>query len=559
MWIAEVLVKNGLLTQEQVQSVSALMNGERFDRAAIELGFIGEEQVLRAIAQELGMRYVDLNECSVDPELLAELPTTYIFRHWLLPLERADGHVVVATSDPFDLEAIDEVGAITGLRLRPVLARRDDLIRAVKTNLGVSGDTVNELVAKQSPLAVDVAEDPATGKELAEMAQMASVIRLVNELLMEALEQNATDVHIEAEEQGLVVRFRIDGMLQIQPVPPEIRQLYAAIVTRLKIMANLNIAERRLPQDGRFQFTELGREVDVRVSIVPALHGEGIVLRLLDKQRMVFELASVGMDDDVARTFRELIALPHGIVLVTGPTGCGKSTTLYSALSEIKSAKTKIITVEDPVEYQTPGIVQIQVHSKIGLTFAAGLRHILRHDPDMILIGEIRDRETAVSAIQAALTGHMVFSTLHTNDAASAFTRLTDMGVEPYLVASTVEGVLAQRLVRILCNYCKVQVAVDVDRMPPDFPRPLPDRLWQPAGCHQCRGTGYRGRTGIFELLRSRAEIRRLCLGRESSEALRDCALRHGMVAMRQCGWQKVRQGVTSVDEILRVSKAEVE
>jgi general secretion pathway protein E/type IV pilus assembly protein PilB len=310
-----------------------------------------------------------------------------------------------------------------------------------------------------------------------------------------------------------------------------------------------------LPQDGRIKLRVSGREIDVRVSIIPMLYGEGVVLRLLDKERMNFSLQTMGMPAEVLATFAELIAMPHGIVLVTGPTGSGKTTTLYSALNEIKNPAIKIITIEDPVEYHSQGISQIQVHSKIGRTFAAGLRSILRHDPDVVLIGEIRDGETAQSAIQASLTGHLVFSTLHTNDAPGAFTRLIDMGVEPYLVASTVEGVLAQRLVRMLCPDCKASYAPNADSLPPDFPEPQPDQLWQPVGCRECRQTGYAGRTGIFELLKTDSEIRRLCVDRASSGQILDYALRNGFVAMRQSGWQKVLDGVTSVDEILRITK----
>jgi general secretion pathway protein E/type IV pilus assembly protein PilB len=323
-------------------------------------------------------------------------------------------------------------------------------------------------------------------------------------------------------------------------------------------MSRLNIAEKRLPQDGRIKLRVSGREIDVRVSIIPMLYGEGVVLRLLDKERMKFDLQTIGMPAGVLSTFCELITIPHGIVLVTGPTGSGKTSTLYSALNHIKSPTTKIITVEDPVEYHTEGISQIQVHSRIGLTFAAGLRSILRHDPDVVLIGEIRDGETAESAIQAALTGHLVFSTLHTNDAPGAFTRLIDMGVEPYLVASTVEGVLAQRLVRKLCPHCKEAYRPNPDDLPPDFPAERPEMLHRPRGCRECRETGYAGRTGVFELLTNDAVIRKLCIERASSGQIRDYAIRHGMTTLRQSGWQRVLDGLTSVDEVLRITKGDV-
>jgi len=394
---------------------------------------------------------------------------------------------------------------------------------------------------------------------LVEEAQAASVIRLVNELLIEALSLDATDVHIEPQADRLRVRYRIDGMLRIQAVPPEINQFYAAMITRLKIMSRLNIAEKRLPQDGRIKLRIRGREIDVRVSIIPMIHGEGVCLRLLDKGRMVFDLVNVGLPEEMIRTFSELITFPHGIILVTGPTGCGKTTTLYCCLNAINSPETKIVTVEDPVEYQMAGINQIHVHNKIGLTFAHGLRSILRHDPDIILVGEIRDGETAEAAIQASLTGHLVFSTLHTNDAPTAFTRLIDMGVEPYLAASTVEAVMAQRLGRVLCKNCRREETVELDEVPNDFPRPVPERLWSRQACRECRETGYAGRTGIFEMLRTDDGVRKMCVDRASSSELRHYAIKHGMTTLRQCGWQKVQDGVTDIGEVARVTKGDLE
>ena len=362
----------------------------------MESGLVNEEDALKALADALGLTFVDLQGVEVDRELLSKFPTSAVFRHTILPLARENGKVRVATYDPFNLEALNELIALSGFRLDPVLARRDDVLQRIKEHLGVGGDTINELVARNVEEGIEiVGEDGDDGGELTKIAQSASVIRLVNELLVEALELLASDVHIEPQEKGLTVRFRVDGMLRVQPVPPEINQFYAAIVTRLKIMSRLNIAEKRLPQDGRIKIKVSGREIDVRVSIIPMLYGEGVVLRLLDKERMKFDLRTVGMPDDVLTPFRNLISMPHGILLVTGPTGSGKTTTLYAALNAIKDPSLKIITVEDPVEYHTTDVSQIQVHSKIGLTFAAGLRSILRHDPDVILIGEIRDGETA--------------------------------------------------------------------------------------------------------------------------------------------------------------------
>jgi general secretion pathway protein E/type IV pilus assembly protein PilB len=381
----------------------------------------------------------------------------------------------------------------------------------------------------------------------------------VNEILLEAINSRASDVHIESQQSGLSVRYRIDGMLQPQPVPPEINRFEAAIVSRLKIMSRLNIAEKRLPQDGRMKLKVQGREIDVRVSVIPMIHGEGIVMRILDKGSMTFELRKLGMDEDTYATFSDLIRMPHGIVLVTGPTGSGKTTTLYSALLEINTPDTKIITTEDPVEYQLEGINQIQVHPKIGLTFAHSLRSILRHDPDVVLIGEIRDLETAENAIQASLTGHMVFSTLHTNDASGAFTRMIDMGVEPFLVASTVEAVMAQRLVRRLCPQCKQPYRPVEGELPPDFPweRLGNDQLFKQQGCRECRNTGYRGRLGIYELLVTSDEIREFVHARASSWKTREAALNQGMITLRQDGWRKTILGDTSSEEVLMVTKGD--
>jgi general secretion pathway protein E len=559
MEISEVLIRHGLLTTDQGDQVRKQANGHRFDKAVIEMGLLTEEQTLRAFADELGMKYVELKNFTIDPELLNLFPTSTIYRHSLLPLRRENGRIEVATSDPFDLEALDELSSLSNLRLEPVLARHDDVVQFIKEKLGVGGDTINELVKQKTDDDDDyLAEASRADGELAEMAQQASVIRLVNELLLEALQQQASDVHIEPGERGLRIRYRVDGMLRVQSVPPEINQFFAAIVTRLKIMSRLNIAEKRLPQDGRIELKVAGRDIDVRVSIIPMLHGEGIVLRILDKGRMVFNLSSMGMPDPIYKPFQKLISLPHGIVLVTGPTGSGKSTTLYSALNEIRSPNTKVITVEDPVEYQLDGISQIQVHSRIGLTFAAGLRSILRHDPDVILIGEIRDYETAEAAIQASLTGHLVFSTLHTNDAASSFTRLVDMGVEPYLVASTVEGVMAQRLVRRLCMHCRESYHPSQDELPKDFPNRDIKELFRAVGCRECGDTGYSGRIGAYELLLSDDTVREMCGERVSSTKIRQYGVEHGMVTLRQCGWLHAMNGTTSIEDVIRITKGDI-
>lgn len=560
MELGQLLVDEGLVSPEQLSLARGEQNGERIDQTLIKMGLVTEDAILKTLSGEFGMAYVDLKEIDVDLELLSQFPTSAIYRHSLLPLYRENGHVVVATDDPLNLEGLDELSTVSGLRLEPVLTRGNELESRIHELLGVGGDTINELVRQRSEEGIELLEEiEEEHGELAEGAQAPSVIRLVNELLIEAVKLQTSDVHIEPQESGLRVRYRIDGMLRVQSVPPEINHFYSAIVTRLKIMSHLNIAEKRLPQDGRIKLRVSGREVDVRVSIIPMVHGEGVVLRLLDKAKMKFDLANVGMPPTVVKRFKQLIGLPHGIILVTGPTGSGKSTTLYSALNEIKAPHTKIITVEDPVEYQMDGINQIQVHSKIGLTFAAGLRSILRHDPDVVLIGEIRDGETAQAAIQASLTGHVVFSTLHTNDAPSAFTRLVDMGVEPYLVASTVEGILAQRLVRRLCSDCRRPVPINQADLPPDFPKDeAPDAIYEPAGCRECDDSGYSGRIGVFELLTTDEKLQEMCAENQSATRIRAHALKHGMTTLRQSGWEQVMAGVTSVEEVVRITRGDI-
>jgi general secretion pathway protein E/type IV pilus assembly protein PilB len=534
------------------------------DALTLELEYASAEDLMRAVGAVLGMDYVDLSMASIEPDVLRRFPLRLIHRYSVFPLEYREGSLIVATGNPFDLTALDAVGAAVPESVVPVIALADELARLVKQHLGVGAETIDDLMAirEQQDSRIEVLDEPEWDRsEASEAAQEASVVRLVNEILVEAIEARASDIHLEAQADGLKIRYRIDGVLQTQPAPPQIHRFQAAIISRLKIMARLNIAEKRVPQDGRIKLRVSGREIDIRVSMIPMLHGEGIVMRILDKDRMNFSLRGVGMNRDVYQTFQRLIQQPHGIILVTGPTGSGKTTTLYSALNELKDDKTKIITTEDPIEYQLDGINQIQVHTKVGLTFATSLRSILRHDPDVVLVGEIRDLETAENAVQASLTGHLVFSTLHTNDAAGAFMRLADMGVEPFLVCSTVEGVLAQRLVRTLCPECCESYVPGPEDVPEDFPRAdlRKDRgeIYRAVGCRQCRGTGYRGRTGIYELLVTNDDIRRLAAERTPTNLIKRAAMQAGMRTLRQDGWRKVCRGQTTVEEVLRVTKVD--
>ncbi|MCH2202165.1 MAG: Flp pilus assembly complex ATPase component TadA [Fuerstiella sp.] len=551
------------LSPQELRAAHELMSvGDHLDRFSSEYGFENDLDALKSIGHTLGMPVIDMSSFDLNDTILQDFPIRLIHRHGVFPISRADTTIKLALSNPFDIQATDAVAAATGQFVSPVLALPHEINTLIKTHLGVGAETLDGLIAQaEEQDGIEVLGDLEFDEsEAAAMAQQASVVRLVNDILAEAVNVRASDIHMEAQASGIKLRYRIDGVLQTQPLPSEMSRFQAAIISRLKIMAQLNIAERRVPQDGRIKIRVSGREIDIRVSIIPMLHGEGVVMRVLDKDAMSFSLHGIGMEPDICERFGELIRLPHGIVLVTGPTGSGKTTTLYSSLSEIRSERNKIITTEDPIEYQLEGINQIQVNHKVGLTFAAGLRSILRHDPDVVLVGEIRDFETAENAVQASLTGHMVFSTLHTNDAAGSFMRLIDMGVEPFLVASTVEGVVAQRLVRTLCQECRKPYMPSKDELPSDFPEEIltiGEPFYYPDGCRSCRGTGYSGRMGIYELLETSDNIRQLANDRTGTNAINKAAVAEGMKTLRHDGWTKVSRGVTSIDEVLRVTRAD--
>ena len=558
MQISQALISRGMVSEQDF--MAAQSKGGDVIATLVSSGVVEHQAAMDVLADEAGVEYVDLTKVDVDLSLLGLFPQKIIYRHILFPVSRTEDSLTIATADPMDYYPLDEISSAAGLAIVPVLADRAEIAKLIKTHLGVGGETIEGLIEQKMDAGIELLDAIETdGSELSEMAQEASVVRLVNEILIEAVETGTSDVHIESQQDGIVIRYRIDGILHTQPVPQEINHFRAAIISRLKIMAKLNIAEKRLPQDGRIKIRVKGREVDVRVSVIPMIHGEGLVMRILDKGKMKFELKSLGMSESTYDVFSKLIKLPHGIILVTGPTGSGKTTTLYSSLIEINDPTTKIITTEDPVEYQLPGINQIQVHPKIGLTFSHSLRSILRHDTDVVLVGEIRDLETAENAIQASLTGHLVFSTLHTNDAAGAFTRMGDMGVEPFLVASTVEAIMAQRLVRRLCPDCCVPVSQDQLDLPEDFPHKQFEgqTIYGPVGCRQCRNVGYRGRLGIYELLVTTDELRQLAQEGKSTWEIKKAAIASGMKTLRDDGWNKVMEGKTSVDEVLRITKGD--
>ncbi len=562
MEIGSILLEQGLINPDQLASAqtSHPLSGDELLAHLVGSGAVDKFKAMKTLAREAGVEFVDLNDEEVDLTLLEGFPQKIIYRQILFPIREQGNTLFVATSDPLNFYPLDEISAATGMMVEPVLAEKSEIAKLIKTHLGVGGETIEGLIKQKiEENGIELLEElELDGSELSEMAQEASVVRLVNEILLEAIETRTSDVHIESQKDSMVIRYRIDGILHTQPVPSEINHFRSAIVSRLKIMAKLNIAEKRLPQDGRIKLRFKGRDVDVRVSVIPMIHGESLVMRILDKGSMVFNLESLGMAEETRKQFSELIRMPHGIILVTGPTGSGKTTTLYSSLIEINDSATKIITTEDPVEYQLDGINQIQVHHKIGLTFGHSLRSILRHDPDVVLVGEIRDLETAENAIQASLTGHLVFSTLHTNDAAGAFTRMSDMGVEPFLVASTVEAVMAQRLVRRLCE-CKKSVKLTADDVPSDFPteKLAGTTLYEPVGCRECRNVGYRGRLGVYELLVVNDALRQLAHEGVSTWEIKKAAIDGGMKTLRDDGWSKVLMGHTSIDEILRITKGD--
>ena len=551
MTIAEILMRKGLLSAEQLADAQGLMQAEglRLDRAVVQKGWLTERQLLEVFSEQLHLPLVTLEDRAFDGELLRSLPARVVYRQRLVPVGRVDGILQVATSDPFDLYAFDDLRLLTGLNIQPVLATREEIEKVIKTHYGLGGDTLDEMVGEDDAPAATL--EGGGSEDLLEAAQEANVIKLVNEIILEAVNERASDIHVEPYEHHMAIRYRIDGVLQEAPVPPQMHRFAAAIISRIKILANLNIAERRIPQDGRIKFNVGGRQIDVRVSVIPMLFGEGVVMRLLDKANVLFTLPQLGMDERSFGLFKGLIDRPHGIFLVTGPTGAGKTTTLYAALNAIVGPGLKVLTVEDPVEYNLTGVNQIPVNAAVGMTFEKGLRAILRHDPDVVMIGEIRDLETASAAIQAALTGHLVLSTLHTNDAASAPMRLIDMGVEPFLISSTMIGSMAQRLVRRICPKCKTDYEPDRAHLPHDLVLAPGDKLWRGTGCPNCRNTGYRGRSGLYELMVMSDAISEKIIERAPSYQIVAVAKQGGLRLLREDGWDKVRRGLTTPDEVV--------
>jgi general secretion pathway protein E len=515
------------------------------------------EERARRLAAALGLPYLArIPEGGVEPELAAKLPAYWSKAHRCVLAGEERGLLIVAVADPLELAAVDDLGLLLGRQVQVAVAPESEILEAINRAQNQAAESAEQVIADLSETDENIITELEESEDLLDSADEAPIIRLVNLILFQAVRDKASDVHIEPYQRELKVRFRIDGVLHDRFDPP--KRYQALIISRIKIMAKLNIAEKRLPQDGRIQIRVTERDIDLRVSIIPTAFGERIVLRLLDKTNALLGLGELGMGPEMLDTLLKLIRLPHGIVLATGPTGSGKSTTLYAGLSRLNATELNIITVEDPIEYQLPGVGQIQVNPKIDLTFARGLRSILRHDPDVIMVGEIRDQETADIAIQASLTGHLVFSTLHTNDSAGAMTRLVDMGIEPFLISSSVTGVLAQRLVRVICRGCKEPVRLTSERLaeiglsPQDVPGSI---TYRGAGCAECLSTGYRGRTGIYELLVMDDEIRRLVVEGADANQIRRAACAAGMKTLRHDGAAKVIRGITTIEEVLRVTQ----
>ncbi|WP_168433580.1 GspE/PulE family protein [Pontiella sulfatireligans] len=557
--IHDILEATGLFENKPLEALlaDARENGKPIREAVLEGGAIKEEEFLEKLAGVMGLPFLRLKEVEVENDILLKLPTKAIFQYNVIPLDEDDTGLRVATCNPFTPGLVDALRLAAECRIRLVLSPSDDIDTAAKKFYGVGAETLDRMMQDDR---IDFEDEESLLKQdLSELDQEASVVKFVNQIIWEAFKDRATDIHIEPMEMDLRIRYRVDGVLHETPMPPQLKRFQSSVISRIKVMANMDIAEKRLPQDGRISVRIRGQEIDVRVSTMPTVYGESVSLRLLMRGGGLVTMGDLGLNDHDSSLLKKMITRPHGILLVTGPTGSGKSTSLYAWLHTINSVDKRIMSAEDPIEYEMPGVNQVQMRPEIGLSFASTLRTFLRQDPDVIMVGEIRDKETAEISIRAALTGHLVFSTIHTNDSASTITRLLDMGIEPFLVASSVEGIVAQRLVRGLCKACRQPVEVEeaflrehnfpIERLATEGP------IYEAVGCDECRGNGYKGRTGIFEILPVTDEVRPLIIAHASASAIKAQALADGMKTLREDGWDKVLAGVTTIDEILRVSE----
>jgi general secretion pathway protein E/type IV pilus assembly protein PilB len=552
-----LLLESGVPSTEEAAGLATNLNGGSWVSQVLDSGKVDEQRFLGAIGNFFRVPIVSIDAKKIDRTTLSLLPSRFVFQHQILPIESKENSVVLATYDLFNSIGRQLAGQLLKKPAEWVLVPRAQLLRAMKTLYGVGAETFDEILKTRGSM--DVLEDTETAIELNADDPEASVVKFVNQIIREAIAERATDIHVEPLENDLRIRYRIDGILHEVAVPPQLRVLQSAIISRLKVMSHMDIAERRLPQDGRMNLHASNVEIDVRVSTIPTVNGESISLRLLSRGEQHFNFERLDLGDRQEKIVRNLLTQPNGIILLTGPTGCGKSTSLYCFLSSINSVQRRIITIEEPVEYRIPGVSQIDVKPEIDLTFAKGLRHILRQDPNVVMVGEIRDVETADISIRAAMTGHLVFSTLHTNDAVGGITRLLDMDVEPFLLASVVKAFIAQRLVRTICPDC-----VEVVDYPRDYlveigvpVKELGTRFRRGAGCDQCRQTGYQGRAAIYEVCVITEALRRLIMRRRDGSELKQCAVAEGMESLRQDGWRRVAQGSTTIEEVVRVTQTD--
>ena len=555
--IVDLLLAGGVPSIEEATQLAQNLNGGSWVAQVLDSGKVDEDRFLSAIGDLFHVPVVTIEPKSIDRETLSILPSRFVFQHHILPIEIKENSVVLATYDLFNSVGRQLAGQLLKKQAEWVLVPRAQLLRAMKALYGVGAETFDEIL--KTNRSFDALQDIETSTDLNADDPEASVVKFVNQIIREAIIERATDIHVEPLEDDLRIRYRIDGILHEVAVPPQLRVLQSAIISRLKVMAHMDIAERRLPQDGRINLQSADQNIDVRVSTIPTVNGESISLRLLQRTEQQFGFERLDLSKKQERTIRHLLALPNGIILLTGPTGCGKSTSLYCFLSSINSVSRRIITIEEPVEYRLPGVSQIDVKPEIDLTFAKGLRHILRQDPNVVMVGEIRDVETADISIRAAMTGHLVFSTLHTNDAVGGITRLLDMDVEPFLLASVVKAFIAQRLVRTICPECGqlveyppdylAEIAFPVDELGTQFQRG--------AGCDQCRQTGYQGRTAIYEICLVTEPLRKMIMQKRDGGELKQTAIAEGMETLRHDGWRRVAQGKTTIEEVVRVTQTD--
>jgi type IV pilus assembly protein PilB len=552
--LGQILIELGFITPAQLESAleEHRKTPKSLGRVLIDLGMIKEADLVRALAEQVGLEFVDLNEFPIDATATVLLPEALSRRYRAIPIGERDGRLLVAMSDPANVYALDDIRTITGREVQPVVATANDVETAIQKFSGMDSQ-----VEAMATIAAEAA-DGETPEDLEAALEDAPIVKLVNAIMTQAVGDRASDVHLEPAERNVRIRFRVDGVLH-EPMPPAPKNIQGGLISRLKVMADLNIAEKRVPQDGRISMKVGGRALDLRLATLPTVYGEKVVIRILDKTNALLALEDLGFLEDSYKRFSESFKKPYGAILVTGPTGSGKSTTMYSTLNILNEEAKNIITVEDPVEYRLAGVNQMQVNPKAGLTFASALRSILRADPDIVLIGEIRDRETAVIAIEAALTGHLVLSSLHTNDAPSAITRLVEMDVETFLVASAIDAVVAQRLARKLCERCRTAYQPEQPELLaagyPEWLWPEIPELFKAQGCAACANTGFRGRIGLYEVMQMSEEIERLTVERSSADAIRTVAVQQGMMTLREDGLEKARMGITSLDEVARVVK----